>query len=68
MPQVRSLQGDTVDLICWRAFGATAAVTEQVLELNRNLTCAAAILPTGTLVALPDVAPPVAEPLVQLWD
>ena len=48
--QVRSVQGDTVDLICWRTYGRTAGITEQVLEANPGLADLGAELPIGTLV------------------
>ena len=51
--QVRSVQGDTVDLICWRTYGRTAGITEQVLEANPGLADLGAELPIGTLVTLP---------------
>lgn len=68
--QVRAVQGDTVDEICWRHFGRTAGVVEQVLEMNRGLADLGVILPEGTLVELPDEAPAAAvtAQLVQLWD
>jgi phage tail protein X len=68
---VRSIQGDTVDALCWRELGATTAVVEAVLELNRDLADLGPILPTGTLVQLPDRAASTATPVIptqQLWD
>jgi len=68
---VRSLQGDTVDALCWRELGATTGVVEAVLELNRDLSDLGAILPTGTLVQLPDRSASTATPVIptqQLWD
>lgn len=34
---VRSIEGDTVDKICYRYLGATAEITEQVLDANPQL-------------------------------
>lgn len=62
--------GDTVDLICWRELGKTAAVTEQVLALNPGLADLGVTLPAGTIVTLPDLAS-VETPTIdieQLWD
>ena len=67
--EIRSLQGDTVDLICWRYYGRTAGVLEQVLDSNRGLAEMGPILPIGNTVTLP--AQPVqagTKPIVQLWD
>lgn len=67
--QVRSMQGDTVDLICWRYFGRTAGVVEQVLDLNRGLAGLGPVLPIGTLITLPQQpAQAGTKRIVQLWD
>ncbi|MXO73566.1 phage tail protein [Altererythrobacter buctensis] len=62
--------GETLDEICWRVIGRTAAVTEQSLELNPGLADLGPRLPGGTNVRLPD--PPAAQfPMretVRLWD
>ncbi len=66
---VKSLQGDTVDLICWRYYGRTAGVLEQVLDFNRGLADLGPVLPMGTLITLPPQ--PVqagTKRIVQLWD
>ncbi len=66
---VKSLQGDTVDLICWRYYGRTAGVLEQVLDSNRGLAALGPVLPMGTMITLPDQ--PVqagSKQIVQLWD
>ncbi|HIB1566449.1 TPA: tail protein X [Salmonella enterica subsp. enterica serovar Muenchen] len=61
-------QGDTVDAICWRYFGATRAVTEKVYELNPGLAEMGAILRQGQTLTLPDVAPTQQKTLIQLWE
>jgi phage tail protein X len=67
-----AIQGDTLDLICWRELGTTAAgVVEQALELNPGLADAGVVIPSGTAIALPAAPAPAATPvrtLVQLWD
>lgn len=66
--QVRAMQGDTVDSLCWRHLGSSSAV-ETVLDLNPGLAALGAILPNGTPVTLPDEAPAVRQAnLIQLWD
>ncbi len=62
--------GETVDEICWRVLGRTAAVTEQVLEANRGLADLGPRLPSGTQVTLPEVAELSGEirETVKLWD
>lgn len=66
---VRTIQGDTVDLICWRHYGRTAGITEQVLEANPGLADLGADLPIGTVIVLPaQPATPTQAPRLQLWD
>lgn len=65
-----ALDGETLDEICWRALGRTAAVVEQALQLNPGLADLGPRLPAGTPVTLPDapaLAPEMRE-TVQLWD
>lgn len=66
--QVRSQQSDTVDQLCWRHLGRTEAVVETMLEINPGLAAHGPILPTGTLVTLPDIPITPTRPTVQLWD
>ncbi|MFM5304281.1 tail protein X [Aeromonas caviae] len=66
--QLRSLQGDTLDLILFRHYGYTAGITEQVLNLNPCLTALGPILPTGTLINMPAAPTQAEQPLIQLWD
>lgn len=66
-----ALQGDTLDLICWRVLGTTEGeVVEQAYALNRGLAALGTILPEGTAVTLPDppAAAAVALQTVNLWD
>jgi phage tail protein X len=67
--EVIAMQGDTVDALCHRHLGVTAAVTEQVLELNPGIASLGPVLPMGTRVTLPDAAPQKTDnTLIQLWD
>ncbi len=69
MASLRAQQGDTVDAICWRHYGRTAGVVEQVLDANPGLADLGPVIPNGTLVALPDVAVQAEQrPMVNLWD
>lgn len=66
---VRSLQGDTVDLLCQRHLGTTTqGVVEATLSGNPGLSALGPVLPTGTAVVLqvPEVVIPSAAS-VQLW-
>ncbi|TYL43709.1 tail protein X [Dickeya sp. ws52] len=66
--QVRAQQHDTVDALCWRHYGRTAGLTEQVLAVNPGLADIGPILPHGLLVELPDVEPSATTETLQLWD
>ncbi len=66
-----ALQGDTLDLICWRELGTTAGgVVEETYELNRGLADIGPILAEGTVVQLPAIPAGAAPSLetVNLWD
>lgn len=69
MPSIRAQQGDTVDAICWRYYGRTAGVVEQVLDVNPGLADLGAVLPMGTAITLPEVATQAPQrQVVNLWD
>ncbi|HYD23835.1 MAG TPA: tail protein X [Croceibacterium sp.] len=67
-----AIDGDTLDLVCWRELGTTeAGIVEQALELNPGLADAGVTIAAGTALILPDAPAPAATPereLVQLWD
>ncbi|WP_303846732.1 tail protein X [Aeromonas sobria] len=62
--QLRSQQGDPLDLILFRHYG----YTEQVLDLNPGLAALGPILPTGTFINMPAAPTQAEQPLIQLWD
>lgn len=66
--RARALQGDTVDALCWRHYGRTAGVVEQVLEANPGLSAHGPELPMGLEVDLPDNPEPARAAVLQLWD
>lgn len=65
--RVKALQGDTVDLLCWRHYGTTQSVTENVLSANPGLS-QQVYLNAGQEVELPELSPPNQRNTVQLWD
>ncbi|CAB3965525.1 phage tail protein [Burkholderia sp. AU31652] len=66
---VRTLQGDTVDALCWRHYGRTDGTVETVLEANTGLAGLGVVLPAGTPVHLPPLDTATrARPLLQLFD
>ncbi|MBJ8475335.1 tail protein X [Acinetobacter bereziniae] len=66
---VIAVQGDTIDLICWRYYGQTSGVVEQVLIANPLLATQEAILEMGTRVILPNIeVQQQTKQSVNLWD
>lgn len=65
---VISQRGDTVDAICQRYYGHTAAVTEAVYEANPGLAEKGLTLPAGITITLPAVTPETQESTINLWD
>jgi phage tail protein X len=66
---VYARQYDTVDAICYRAFGITAGLVEATLDRNPGLAELGPVLPEGTAVDLPQVqSTPATTPSVKLWD
>jgi phage tail protein X len=69
--RVHAMQGDTLDLLCWRYLGSTKGLVEQSLNLNPGLAGLGLVLPHGTAVDLPEVTSTTTAaitPTVQLWD
>lgn len=67
--KVYARQDDTVDALCYRAFGFTAGLVEATLDLNPGLADLGPVLPEGTEVELPQVqSTPATVPSVKLWD
>lgn len=68
---VYAQQGDSVDAICWRIYGATEGHVEEVLNANPGLAALGAILPEGTQIAVPSPSESEAEQTsdtINLWD
>lgn len=62
-------EGDALDLICHREYGAQAGVAEQVLEANPHIRQVAHRFPAGLEITLPDlkIQNPSSQSL-RLWD
>ncbi|QCR37042.1 tail protein X [Nissabacter sp. SGAir0207] len=66
--KVYAQQGETVDEICYRHYGRTQQVLEQVYAANPGLASQGAILPHGYPVALPTLASAGTKETLNLWD
>lgn len=65
--KVKALEGDTVDLLCFRYYGATQGVTEKVLAANPGLSDLVFLTP-GQVVEMPEQVTEKRRESVQLWD
>ncbi|EDJ1071729.1 tail protein X [Salmonella enterica] len=65
---VHSLQNETLDQLCWRVFGRTAGIVEQLYHDNPRLCELPLRLPHGTAVNVPEQAPAAARQRINLWD
>ena len=62
-------EGDTVDYVAWKYYGATTnLVVETVLEANPGLADRGTILPAGVSITLPEITAPARNLGVKLWD
>lgn len=59
---------EQLDALCWRHYGRTQGVTEQVLKANPGLAEYGPFLPHGLQVELPDIPTTTTVQTVQLWD
>jgi phage tail protein X len=66
--KIRTLQGDTVDSICWRFYSRTTGMTEAVLLANPGLAEKGTVIPAGLLIDMPEITAEPTQPLIQLWD
>lgn len=67
--QYRTKDGDVLDAICDRHYGAGNYRVEDVSEANRNLASIGPVLPSGIVIELPELAEIAAAPtdIVRLW-
>ena len=69
MATYRSVQNDTLDLICYKHYGTSNLTTEIVMESNPALAKFGPIIPQGTLIELPEITHPIpVKETLQLWD
>lgn len=66
---VTTTDGDTLDLVAWRAYGRVAGAVEAVIAANPH-ALAPTVLAAGVAIRLPDPAPAdaAAGALPALWD
>ncbi|MFP3016302.1 MAG: tail protein X [Wolbachia sp.] len=62
-----SKEGEMIDLICWRHYGATRGVVEVVLEVNPGLAEYSGSLPSGLRIKLPLIKEPLKKSVFKVW-
>ncbi|AVZ82860.1 phage tail protein [Edwardsiella ictaluri] len=65
---VYSLQNETLDQLCWRVFGRTTGIVEQLYRDNPRLCELPLRLPHSTAVNVPEQAPIAVRQRINLWD
>ena len=64
-----TVDGDMVDEIAQRKYGATTGVTEAIYDANRGLAAYGPILPAGVRIKLPSLtAQQSLDSRVKLWE
>lgn len=63
-----SHQGDTVDLICYRYYGARPRAVEAVYKANPGLADQGPVLPVGTRVFMPVITEKRQKTTIKLWE
>ncbi|ELY2856303.1 tail protein X [Cronobacter dublinensis] len=66
--RIYAQQGDTVDEICFRYYGRTQQVVEQVYAANPGLAESGPVLPHGCEVTLPPLPASSVDETLNLWD
>lgn len=66
--KVYAQQGDTLDEICFRYYGRTQQVVEQIYAANPGLAENGPILPHGCEITLPPLSTSSTGEAVNLWD
>ena len=61
-------EGDMVDLICWRFYGTTGGVVEEVLKSNPDLKNQPDKLPANLEIKLPTLTSSEIENLFRPWE
>ena len=64
----RTIDGDAIDLICFREYGISSKTTEVVLDHNYRIADNPIQMPAGVDVALPPQEPPSLRSIIRLWD
>lgn len=67
METYTTFEGDTVDLIAYRRYGATHGATEAILLANPGLAAAGTALPAGMVINIPAWSKKKELATVRIW-
>lgn len=67
MATYRTVEGDVLDELCWRHYGREDMVYT-VLKANPGLADLNTVIPTGTVITLPELAPQLPSQPKRLYD
>lgn len=63
-----TVEGDTLDGISYRFFGETPGALETLVEANPEILTQPLVLPSGLLVAIPEITgPTIKEREINIW-
>lgn len=65
---VTTVQGDMLDLVCFRFYGRHRGTVEAVLDANPGLAARPFLLPAGVVIVMPGLPAPAEPATVRLWD
>ena len=68
MASYRTRDGDMLDDICFRHYGQSDGMVEQVLDANPGLAGLGPVFASGIVITLPDIKPASVRAPVRLWD
>ena len=69
MNEEKTIEGDTIDYLIFRAFGRVdEKLLDDTYELNPELSEYGTTLPAGVQVKLPDTPASIENPTIHLWD
>lgn len=55
MATYTTIDGDRLDLICWKHYGRTHGAVEEILRCNPRLALQPPVLPDGVKIELPNL-------------
>jgi phage tail protein X len=64
----KTKENDVIDWICWKHYGFTNVVVEEVLKANPEVAKYDDFLPEGLVIKLPQISKEKSIKQVKLWD